>query len=122
MSNNENQYKTMIDRLLSLTLGRNLEWSDTADPDVFRVRLGSGFVAVQHVSGFNDEAGEFYSYYVINLYNDKGKEIDTFTPRVSGDPAASTLRELHEAARRSAHKIDDVLDGMLRELGKYPNG
>jgi hypothetical protein len=113
---------TIARRLLERTEGKSARWRTTDADGVFLFAGSSSSVTVEQ---WVDPDGD--KNHRLSLLNSSGTEVAELRSTWDGDPWNGTtnysagphnslLSALYEAAKRSALRIDDVIDGLLRDL------
>lgn len=106
----------LAERLAAQTMSGNAQWSRTDQPERYLYAGMSGAVSIERtapiVGGGN----------VMRIYDPSGEEVerlharpDVITPELY--QAIDILNRLYDAASRSAHRAEDVIEGLLHELG-----
>ena len=110
---NNDKMTALGDRLLDQTQRGELSWSETANEARFILSFPGSSVSITR--GLWEHPND--SVYTLSVHNKIGTEIDSF--RASpGEDAHNKLRELFEAARRSALKPDEIVDDILARLAR----
>ena len=113
MSDTAGKLVRLLHDLKTLTEQGRVTWSETADEDEFRVALKSGFLQISRGTSYTEE-GDAVRHYVVTVLNREAKLVE----ELIGTEAATVelLRDLHELARRSARRGDNVIDDMLMDV------
>jgi hypothetical protein len=112
------------DTLLKQTQAGAIEWRATDDEQAFLYRGSRGSIIVRRE--WNERAERSNCF--LTVLNTRGTEIESLGEgtvkneqgRVVAAGHNKMLRELYQHARRSALKIDEVIEGLLEEV-KNPN-
>jgi hypothetical protein len=113
----EANIKQLVEKLMSGTLSKKLTWESTERDSQFRLRTSKGFLTVDHWTGTDDETGREFDCTDIAFLNSKGETIESFVYDMQFDIMGwRALRDLNDAARRSALKIDEKIGEILAEI------
>ena len=108
----------ILERLVTRSEDRDLNWRTTAKPDYYLTTLGEVSVVVGMINRGIDA-----TQYELEILDRRGRSVETLTtgsvfysegnliPR-----QASNLKRLFESARRSALDVDTTLDELARQL------
>ena len=113
MATNE-RFDELLDLLLSATRTNAVQWQPTADEDAFRLTSATANIRISKFEEMDENSIEPISCWTIDLINDKGRLIEEVSPRALDQ--IQKFKDLHELARRSAYKTDDVLGTLIGEL------
>ncbi|RYX81696.1 hypothetical protein EON73_04685 [bacterium] len=105
---NENFIK-LIDKLKNKTVSKQAIWSKTSSDHEFKLELQKGAITV-------DNWDENRTTYVdLNIINENGDIIDRIYFAYA-DEEYDMLLELHQMAKRSYFKVDEILKNIFYEL------
>jgi len=103
----------IVRALISQTKQGRISWTPTDDQEAFLYSSRSSSIIV------DTNRRKLPQPYWIRILNERGAEVGRLHA-AGGDAARPDLAELHELARRSALRIDEVLDNVLRDLQDPP--
>jgi hypothetical protein len=115
----EQQVDKLITRLTELTAQQKVAWQETAREDTYLAPLGKFIVTVGRA------AAGAYGGYLLQINDNHGRTVEEALGRLVGPDSPSyqvvlqeweRLRSLHELARRSALKSDEVVSDLLSSL------
>jgi hypothetical protein len=108
-------YRVLIQSLANKTSERAVNWKSTADRDTlviyfkdFSLSIASGW----EDQGYNEDP---LAAILVNIYNDAGEIIDSFTVR-EGHEDYQRMEQLHAEARRKALRIDEAIASLMQQL------
>ena|SRR3989442_5611333 len=101
----------LLARLIDGTDRKEIRWTESDEQNVFRVTFRDGAVAVRM---FSDEDGD--QWYGVELLNSEGKSVEDVVAYRGSE--AETLQELYTRARISALAVDEIIEGIVNEIGK----
>ncbi len=108
-----NHIHELMDRLVGATRAGRVGWQ-TRDGETFFVKTKSGAIMVSS----RDEDG--HPPYKLTVHDRGDRVVESFTlrdwPGEEADELDHQLTELYVLARRRALNIDDVVEGILRDL------
>ena len=107
----------LVEALLTQTENGSLQWEPTEKSDTFQASFPRYSVRlfVRHVSEFDVD-------YILQIINDFGDIVEEISdPDLNDvlDSAYRKMREVHEAARRSAMGVESALDEILGFLEPF---
>jgi len=111
--------------LLDQTKYGNIEWQSTDDDEAFLYSTSNSSIIIDTASRTGPQP------YWLKILNQRGTVVETldYNPQaedewmesqVTENKVGALLGKLHEAARRQALQIDDVINAVLRELKEMP--
>lgn len=109
---NDAKYIELIQKLIHRTINKQAIWNSTSRETEFILNLHSGSITID--SWVNDSFDNCIDFYI---RNDKGIVIFSKLFNLSENPEEfHFLFNLHNVARESYFKIDDTVNGILKEL------
>ena len=105
-------FERLASRLLAATQQGKVQWSETADEDMFRSTFKEAAVRIARI--FDDQNPREDAYYKIFLLNKSGRIADESPAEGDG----GDLERLFDEARRSARDSTSVIESILAELGR----
>ena len=112
----EQKTERLIKMLRSGTEKNTLSWETTERKSQFRLPLRSGFVTIDRWAGFDEETQEEFDVIEVTFLNQKGDPIDTFRSSAGNPGDYILLASMHDAARRNANKVDEILSDLFNEV------
>ena len=116
-----NHIQQLMDRLVGATRSGRVGWQ-TRDGESFYVKTKSGSIMVAS----RDEDG--HPPYKLTVHDGADRVVESFAlrdwPGEEADELDQQLTELYVLARRKALNIDDVVEGIMRDLeidGHHPH-
>ena len=109
----------LADRARDKTRHGELNWRETADEDSFQALFDTGSLVISYDRSHpEDTTVPIFHYINLAVLNRSGSVVDEacFSSERDYDSYES-LYELFQLSRRSARDSDQVLDGLMRELG-----
>ena len=106
----KNEYYELIEKLVDKTNSGDVNWKSTADNQRFLVYFKDFSLSVD--GGITPDDND---YVRITLWNDLGKQIDSFL-LMENEKHWKLVNDLFQGARRKALKIDEALHLILDEL------
>ncbi len=100
--------EVFVKRVCEKTITEELKWEKTPNDATFQAAIGKFLVR------FRESDDNYY----IELYDNRGTELDTYTNIDFDSEMRSTMREAYNAARRQARGVAQALDDILGELDK----
>jgi len=108
--------KQLVDLLLARTRAGTTSWEPTADEDEFVTSAAGNSISIMAVPP--REPDDVEPDIVLNVRDEDGRQVFSIYNGVDvEDLDFPVLRTLHEVARRSALKIDQIMDAILKDLG-----
>lgn len=113
------RYQKIVDRLVSKTSDREIDWKETASTTIFQVSLSN--YSIMLTEEYRYEGAGFFNKITrtvrkFSVVSPEGVEIDSFTDDDLPDGYAEITSELFRNARRQALGVDKALDEILSEL------
>jgi hypothetical protein len=107
-------------RLLQSTRMQKLEWRMTASQDRFTVAFSDRAVAISEEMPHDEDPRHGMDYFltITNADGDVIERVSDNELRAEWSDVYSVMRELFEAARRSAMGADKAVDDILGEIDK----
>ena len=111
----EEELKSVIDLLLTLTKDGSIEWKYGSTENAFKVELNSAIIVITFfnsdlIAGKND-------VYELTMFNGTGKAVELASLGVEDDnPDYQLLKQLFCVARESTSKKRETLSHVLKEL------
>ncbi|WP_090850521.1 hypothetical protein [Nocardioides lianchengensis] len=105
------------------TLAGTMNWKETDDPDLFLYAGSRTSLAIDYYP--------MDKHYEFRVLNDRGTVVERFSrwpgpdenaPWIEPTPEYLTLQRLHDAARRSALRIDDIIEQAFLDLDHPDDG
>ncbi|HEV2221628.1 MAG TPA: hypothetical protein VGR84_01360 [Candidatus Acidoferrales bacterium] len=107
--------KQLVDLLLARTRAGTTSWEPTAEEDEFVTSVGGNSIWIRTVEPRNASDNE--PDVVLNVRDGDGRQVfSLYNGEGIADLDFQTMRALHEAARRSALKIDQIMEAILKDL------
>jgi hypothetical protein len=108
--------RRLVETLLERTMNGLIAWKETADNGTYQVSFASNSVQIK-------EGGENNADFVIDLINDEGVVVDSFSDvDIGGSMPAKyfvMMKDLYQRARRIALGSEQILDDILGELTQF---
>jgi hypothetical protein len=113
----EAKVKTIIGTIIQGTINRSFVWETTERKSEFRLRFQNGIVTIDKWTTTDEQTGQDSRLADITFHNAAGEQVDrlVFEADIQRDDY-NELAALHEAARRSILKVDEVLDKLFGEI------
>lgn len=104
--------KELIERLIEKTESGDINWNATSRPMQYSLSMSSNQVLIERIANMG------VIKYKFSILDAQGGDIDSITKQSSSPsaPDAYLLKDLYEAARRNANRIDETIDRLLDEL------
>jgi hypothetical protein len=113
-------FELLLGELVDLTRSQKVKWRETPDENVFICALKRGSVEIARRERWNEDSGEVTRLLEATLLNPQGRVAETVSSLgddLNQESINSSLAELFEAARSQARKSEDLLQGLLEEVG-----
>jgi hypothetical protein len=104
-------YREIVEELHRKTMQGAVQWTTTVNQQEFLVYFAKSTLSIR--LGYDDDDRE--RFVLFTLKNEQGKNIDFFSVPES-DEWFQKAEELHIAARRKAHRVDEALRSIADEL------
>jgi hypothetical protein len=105
------QYTELINKLLSKTIEKKIQWQKSSSQGEFKLQLTIGTLTINKY----DESYNNSAVVTINIYNNSGDKIDTLYVEDSA-PEYKLLDSFYSSIRRSYYRVDETIQGFFSEL------
>ena len=107
----------LLESLKSASEAGRVEWTETLDVNTYRVPFDKASVRVGQFYDYDgDDKNDETPKYQAVLTDEKGNWLEVVTSKDDDGRYALLIMELFELARRSARKLDDLLDSLISNI------
>lgn len=102
----------LIERLIEKTESGDINWNATSRSMQYSLSMSANQVIIERIANMG------VVKYKFSILDAQGGDIDSITKQASNPPSTDVclLRDLYEAARRNANRIDETINRLLDEL------
>jgi hypothetical protein len=113
----EAKISKLIDQLIKGTQDNTFTWEETGKKTAFRLKMVAGAVEVERWNGSDENTGVMHDMVDITFLKPLGEKVDKYAFSDIDEPSDHAyLSKLHDAARRNALRVDEVLAGLFGEI------
>jgi len=113
------KYRVLIDKLISSTKKKLVNWEQTSSESMFKTNIGLGTITIEKIVNCDINGNITDEFHKLSIINDEGIEADCiYLSHDSTNQDYNLLEELYTIASDSSLKITDTVQSMIDELNK----